>query len=155
MYQVWVRQSRAQFEMYQVQFRHSREHQPHCNVTVVTYRVKRGVILGHIGCGPKWTIQVSPDAPFWGDSKSGGPKLIPFLIRQENTKYSRKAGDMKFDLLRFGWFNLYQDPFFERIVNLAMELLYLAQDMCYIQNGDWGPGEGQEMFSDYDGSTFV
>ena len=81
--------------------------------------------------------------------------MIPFLIRQENTKYSRKAGDVKFDLLRFGWFNLYQDPFFEEIVNLATELLYLAQDMCYIQNGDWGPGEGQEMFSDYDGSTFV
>ena len=48
MYQVWVRQSRAQFEMYQVQFRQSREHQPHCNVTFVTYRIKRGVILGHV-----------------------------------------------------------------------------------------------------------
>ena len=149
MYQVWVRWSRAQFKMYQVwvrqsraQFEMSREHQPHCNVTFVIYRVKRRVILEHIGCGPKWTIQVSPDAPFWGDSKSGGPKLIPFLIRQEKTKYSWKACDVKLDLLRFGWFNLYQDPFFEGIVNLATELLYLVQDMCYIQNGDRGPGEG-------------
>ena len=106
----------------------------------VTYRVRKGgVIWEHIGCGPKWTIWVSPDAPSWGDSKSGGPKLIPFLIRQENTKYLWKAG-VKFDLLCFGQFNLYQDPFFEGIVNLATELLYLAWNMCYIQNGDWGPG---------------
>ena len=81
--------------------------------------------------------------------------MIPFLIRQENTKYSRKTNNVKFDLLRFRCFNLYQDLFFEGIMNLATELLYLAQDMCYIQNGDWGPGEGQKMFSDYDGSTFV
>ena len=66
--------------------------------------------------------------------------MIPFLIRQENTKYSRKAGDVKFDLSCFGWFNLYQDLFFEEIMNLVTELLYLAQDICYIQNGDWGPG---------------
>jgi hypothetical protein len=52
-------------------------------------------------------------------------------------KYSRKAGGLKFDL-RFGRFNLYQDPFFEEIMNLATELLYFAWAMCYIQNGDWG-----------------
>ena len=111
------------------------------------------------------------DAPFWEDSKSSGPKLVPFLIpgsvtslvklnnhfrtikqhgnigtrasgiRQENMKYSWKAS-------RFGRFNLYQDPFFEEIMNLAMELLYFAWVMCYAQNGDWGPGGGPEMFSD-------
>jgi len=111
--------------------------------------------LRHIGCGPKWTIWVSPDAPFRGDSKFGGPKLVPFLIRQENTKYSRKAGGLKFDPLRFGRFNLYQDPFFEEIMNLATELLYLAWAMCYAQNGNWGPGGGLEMFSDWDDLTCV
>ena len=79
--------------------------------------------------------------------------MIPFLIRQENTKYLRKAGSVKFDLLCFGQFNLYQDPFFEGIMKLSTELLYLAWDMCYIQNGDWGPGGGWEMFSNCDGST--
>src|ERR1700736_5174368 len=62
---------------------------------------------------------------------------------------------MKFDLLHFGWFNLYQDLFFEGIVNLASELLYLAWDMCYIQNGDWRPEGGRKKFSDCDGSTFA
>ena len=57
------------------------------------------MILGHIGCGPKWIIWVSPDAAFQGDSKSGGPKLVPFLIRQENAKYSWETGGRKFDLL--------------------------------------------------------
>ena len=45
---------------------------------------------------------------------------------------------MKFDLSCFGWFNLYQDLCFEGIMNLATELLYLTQDIYYIQNGDWG-----------------
>ena len=93
--------------------------------------------------------------PFWEDSKSGGPKLVPFLIRQENTKYSWKAGVLKFDPLHFGRFNLYQDPFFEEIMNLATELLYFAWAMCYAQNGDWGPGGGLEMFSDWDDLTCV
>ena len=106
--------------------------------------------MRHIGCGPKWTIWVSSDAPFRGDSKFGGPKLVPFLIRQENTKYSRKAGGLKFDPLHFGWFDLYQDPFFEEIMNLATELLYLAWAMCYAQNGNWGPEGGLEMFSNWD-----
>jgi len=45
---------------------------------------------------------------------------------------------MKFDLFCFGWFNLYQDPFFEEIVNLATEFLYFAWAMCYTKNGDCG-----------------
>jgi hypothetical protein len=108
----------------------------------VSYRIRRGVILGHIGCGPKWIIWVSPDAAFQGDSKSGGPKLVPCLIRQENAKYSWEADGKKFDLLHFGWFNLHQDPFFKEIVTLATEFLYIAWAMCYTQNGDWGRGEG-------------
>ena len=60
------------------------------------------------------------------DSKSSGPKLIPFLIRQENSKYLWKTGSLKFDLLCFGWFNLYWDLFFEEIMNLATKLLHLA-----------------------------
>ena len=65
----------------------------------------------------------------------------------------------------FGWFSQFGKTIGSRTkvgprrtvatLNLAMELLYLVQDMCYIQNGDGRPGEGQEMFSDYDGSTFV
>ena len=124
----------------------------HCNVT---YRVYRGVFMRYMGCGPKWIIWVLPDAAFWGDSKSGGPKLIPFLIRQENTKYSQKAGGLKFDLLRFRRFNLYQDPFFEEIMNLAIELLYLAWAMCYTQNRDWGRGGGWVIFPDLLCSTCI
>jgi hypothetical protein len=121
--------------------------QGQCNCDV-SYRVRRGVILRHIGCGPKWMIWVSSDAPFWGDSNSGGPKLVTFLIRQKNTKYSRKAGSLKFDLSRFGQFNLYQDPFFEEIMNLVTELLNLAWAMCHTQNGDQEQGRGWVTFSD-------
>ena len=67
--------------------------------------------------------------------------MIPFLIRQENLKYSRKAGGLKFDLLHFGWFNLYQDPFFEEIMNLATELLHLAW-ACAISKMVIGDKEG-------------
>jgi hypothetical protein len=70
-------------------------------------------------------------------------------------KYSRKASSLKFDPLCFGQFNLYQDPFFKEIMNLATELLYFAWAMCYAQNGDWGPGGGLEMFSDWDDLTCV
>ena len=111
--------------------------------------------MGHIGCGPKWKIWVSPDAAFQGDSESSGPKLVPFLIRQENTKYSREAGGRKFDLLHFGWFNLHQDPFFEEIVTLATEFLYIAWAMCYMQNGDWGRGEGWVTFFNLFHSTCI
>jgi len=81
--------------------------------------------------------------------------LVPFLIRQENTKYSQKASGLKFDPLRFGRFDLYQDPFFKEIVNLATGLLYFAWAMCYAQNGDWGPGGGLEMFSNLNDLTCV
>jgi hypothetical protein len=68
---------------------------------------------------------------------------------------SRKASSLKFDLLHFGWFDLYWDPFFEEIMNLAIELLYFAWAMCYAQNGDWGLGGGLEMFSGLDDPTCV
>ena len=61
---------------------------------------------------------------------------MSFLIRQENIKYLQKASGVKFDLLQLKWFNLYQDLFFEGIMNLATDLLYLRWDMCHIQNGD-------------------
>ena len=48
----------------------------------------------------------------WGESESGGPKLVSFLIRPQNAKYSWKPGGLKIDLLWFGWFNLFLDPFF-------------------------------------------
>ena len=127
-------------------------HNLHCNKPCYT---KEGVIFEHIGYGLKWKIWALPDVPFWGDSKSGGPKLIPFLIRQENTKYLWKAGSLKFDLLWFRWFNLYQDPFFEEIMNLATELLYLAWAMCYTQNHDWGRGGGWVTFPDLFRSTCI
>jgi hypothetical protein len=40
-----------------------------------------GVFLPHIGCDPKWKCYISPDADFGGESESGGPKLVSFLIR--------------------------------------------------------------------------
>ena len=95
------------------------------------------MILGHIGYRPKWIIWVSPDVAFRGDSKSGGPKLVPFLIRQETAKYSWETDSRKFDLLHFGWFNLHQDLFFEEIKTLATEFLYIAWAMCYMKNADW------------------
>jgi len=55
----------------------------------------------------------------------------------------------------FGLFDLYQDPFFEEIMNLTTELLYFAWAMCYSQNGNWEPGGGLEMFSDWDDLTCV
>ena len=30
-------------------------------------------------------------------------------------------------------------------MNLPTDLVYLGWDMCYIQNGDWGPEGGQEI----------
>jgi hypothetical protein len=38
----------------------------------------------HIGYGPNWKIWISSKSPFQGDSKSGVPKFVSFLIRQEN-----------------------------------------------------------------------
>jgi len=70
-------------------------------------------------------------------------------------KYSQKAGGLKFDPLRFGRFDLYRDPFFKEIMNLATGLLYFAWAMCYAQNGDRRPGGGLEMFSDWDDLTCV
>jgi hypothetical protein len=58
----------------------------------VYYRLSQ-VILKNIGCRSKWLIWVSPDATFQGDSESSGSQWIPFLIRQENTKYSQKVDD--------------------------------------------------------------
>ena len=49
---------------------------------------------------------------------------------------------MKFDPLRFGWFNLHRDPFFEEIMNLNTEMPILAYSTCYTQNGDWGTRRG-------------
>jgi hypothetical protein len=46
--------------------------------------VEEGVFLRDTRCSPKWTIQLSPGAPFQVDCKYGGPKLITFLIRQEH-----------------------------------------------------------------------
>jgi hypothetical protein len=57
----------------------------------------RRVFFMHLKCAPKRTIQVSPGAPFWGDSKSGGPNLIPFLTGLKNIKYSPNPGALKFD----------------------------------------------------------
>ncbi len=68
--------------------------------------------------------------------------FVPFLIRWENTKYPRKANGGKFDLLRFGWFNLYLDPFFKEILNLKMEISDLACSICNTQNSDWDTRRG-------------
>ena len=48
------------------------------------------------------------------------------------------ADGFKFDWLCFGWFNLYLNPFFKGIMNLAMKILGCACGTCYIQNGDGG-----------------
>jgi hypothetical protein len=44
----------------------------------------------------------------------------------------------KFNLLQIGWFNMFLDPFFEEIVNLAMKILDCACGTCYTQNSVWG-----------------
>ena len=69
-----------------------------CNMS---YRIRREAILRDIGCGPKWIICITR-CSFQGDSKSGGLKLAPFLIRQKNAKYLQKAAGRKFELLHFG-----------------------------------------------------
>ena len=47
-----------------------------------------------------------------------------------------------FDLLRFGWFNLYLDPFFKEILSLKMEISDLACSICNTQNSDWDTRRG-------------
>ena len=69
-----------------------------CNMS---YRIRRGAILRDMGCGPKWIICITR-CSFQRDSKSGGLKLAPFLIRQKNAKYLQKATGRKFELLHFG-----------------------------------------------------
>jgi hypothetical protein len=49
---------------------------------------------------------------------------------------------MKFDPLRFGWFDLHLDPIFEEIVNLNTEMPILASSTRYTQNGDRGTRRG-------------
>ena len=44
----------------------------------------------------------------------------------------------RFDLLWIGQFNMFLDPFFEGIMNLAMKMLDCVCGTCYIQNIDWG-----------------
>jgi hypothetical protein len=67
---------------------------------------------------------------------------------------------MKFDTLRFGWFNLHLDPIFEEIMNLNTEMPILASSTCYTQNSDWGTRRGSgdllriESFNLYLGSFF-
>ena len=103
---------------------------------------QRGVLLVHLRSCLKWTIHIFSGAPVWGDSKSSGPMFVPFLIRWENTKYPWKADGGQFDLLRFGWFNLYLDPFFKEILNLKTEISDLACSICNTQNSDWGTRRG-------------
>ena len=67
---------------------------------------------------PKWMIHLSPDAHLSLDLVSDVPKWVTFLIRQEYSKYSTKAGGFKFDLLQFGRFDVLLDPFLEAILIL-------------------------------------
>jgi len=60
--------------------------------------------------------------------------LVTFLIRQGNDKTLAVS---KFDLLQIGRFNMFLDPFFERVMNLATKMLDCACGMCYTQNSDW------------------
>jgi hypothetical protein len=67
---------------------------------------------------------------------------------------------MKFDPLRFGWFNLHLDPIFEEIMNLNTEMPILASSTCYTQNSDWSTRRGSgdllqiELFNLYLSSFF-
>ena len=89
-------------------------------------------------------MHIFSGAPVWGDSESSGPMFVPFLIRWENTNYPWKANSRKFDLLQFGWFNLYLDPFFKEILNLKMEISDPACSICNTQNNDWDTRRGSD-----------
>ena len=52
--------------------------------------------------------------------------MVSFPIRLQNAKSFWKPGGWKFDLLQFGWFSLFQDPFFEGIMNLQRKMPDLA-----------------------------
>jgi hypothetical protein len=49
---------------------------------------------------------------------------------------------MKFDPLRFGWFDLHLDLIFEEIMNLNTEMPIVTSSTCYTQNSDWGTRRG-------------
>src|ERR1700720_3608795 len=55
-------------------------------------------------------IHLSPDAHLSLDLVSDVPKWVTFLIRQEYSKYSTKAGGFTFDLLQLGRFEVLLDP---------------------------------------------
>ena len=49
-----------------------------------------------------------------------------FLIGLKNVKYSQNPSSLKSDTFQFEWFNLYLNPCFIEIMNLATNLFYSA-----------------------------
>ena len=64
--------------------------------------------------------------------------------------YSQKPDGLKFDLLQFGWFNPFLDPFFEEIVNLWMRMADSTCVTCYAMGTQ---GAGRVICSILDHST--
>jgi hypothetical protein len=96
----------------------------HCGMMFLTIKsIRRGVILGHVGCGKIGMILVWSGASFQGDSEPGGPMIRAFLTGLKNAKYSQNPSSLKSDTFQFEWFNLYLDPCFIEIMNLATKLL--------------------------------
>ena len=96
----------------------------YCGMMFLTIKsIRREVILRHVGCGPIGMILVWSGASFQEDSEPSGPMIRAFLIGLKNTKYSQNPSSLKSDTLQFEWFNLYLDPFFIEIMNLATKLL--------------------------------
>ena len=96
----------------------------YCGMMFLTIKsIRREVILGHVGCGSIGMILVWSGASFQEDSEPGGPMIRAFLIGLKHAKYSQNPSSLTSDTLQFEWFNLYLDPFFIKIMNLATKLL--------------------------------
>ena len=91
----------------------------------------------------------------WGDSKSDGPKLVPFLIWLENAEYWWTLGGFLFLPPLFRWFNLYLDLFFKENWNLNRETQNSHCSSQYSWTNDGGWNEGWVTSSEWNGLTCV
>jgi hypothetical protein len=70
------------------------------------------------------------DAPDWGNSRSGNPIYVHFLIRPQNAKYFPTASDGKFDITQMESVIYQMNQIFEENPNLESVFKYMVYSIC-------------------------